>query len=143
VSPTYKIGDQTFRRKNLYMPCALGWTFDALTEDEQVRLYRETSWADNITNGEWPVLLGQPVKAYVRSRLKRKAVGWLMALSRIALLNPPLFVEILDSAAEMYRRQISDHGGGEPMIRWDVLAGEAREAGWLRTVGNDDGSKAS
>jgi len=61
--------------------------------------------------------------------------GWLMALSRIALLNPPLFIEALDQAAKLYAEQVTARGGGEPMIRWDVLADQAREQ-WLPRDGN-------
>jgi hypothetical protein len=140
VSPSYRIGDQTFRRKNLWLPCALGADLDAMSEDEQVRVYRATRWLDNITDAEWPAVLGEPVKSYTRSRLKRKAVGWLMALSRIALLNPALFVEVLDAAAELYREQITDRGGGGAAIRWDVIADTCRNV-WaerLQTVGNEE-----
>src|SRR4051794_14568861 len=64
-------------RKNAYMPCVISADFDAMTPKEQAQILRETRWADNITGAEWPVVLRHDgVKAYVRSKLKRKAVGW-------------------------------------------------------------------
>jgi len=106
--PKYKVGDKTLRRKHLYMPCILHEMFPQLPEEEQAKLLKETYWADNITEREWDLLLGQPTpyKGVVRSRLKRKAVGWLMALARISCFDPMLYDEITKEAEETYRRQI-------------------------------------
>ena len=41
-------------------------------------------------------------------RLKRKATGWLMALARIAVLNPELFEAIAAAARTMYPDQTGD-----------------------------------
>jgi len=94
--PRYTINGQAFRRKNLYMPCIINATFDDKTPEEQAAIFKATYWADNITNAQLPVVLehegASPVE---RSRLKKKATGWLMALSRIAYLNPALFNEIV------------------------------------------------
>ena len=57
---TWRVGDETIRRKNLYMPCALGPRFDEADAATRAQLLRETYWADNITNAEWPVVLGDP-----------------------------------------------------------------------------------
>jgi hypothetical protein len=105
----YRIGDRTFSRKNLYVPCIIGARFDSMTEAEKASAYKAAYWADNITNAEWPLVLRHDgVKAYVRSRFKKKAAGWLMALARVALINPDLFAEIATKADEMYREQIED-----------------------------------
>jgi hypothetical protein len=119
--PTYKHGGKTFRRKNLYMPCIIGPRLDDMTDEEVAELYKATYWADNITNGEWPaVLQHDDCSPSARSRLKKKAAGWLMALQRIARIHPGLFEEIAAKADEMYREQVED----EPpvLLVWD---------GWL------------
>jgi hypothetical protein len=51
-----------------------------------------------------------------RSRLKRKAGGWLMALGRIAALNPELLAEITERVRAMYANQI---GADLP---WSLIA---------------------
>jgi hypothetical protein len=109
--PTYRIGDQTVRRKNFYRPCILDEEFEKARNDkaELARLLKITAWADNITNAEWPVVLGyEQATASNRSRLKRKAAGWLMALARIAVLNPELFRGAVDDARRMYGEQVKD-----------------------------------
>jgi hypothetical protein len=109
VMGRYRIGDQTFRRKNFYMPCIINARFDDMTDDEKIAVYKSTYWADNITNAEWPVVLGhaEATKSN-RSKLKKKMVGWLMALGRIAYLNPGLFEQARREAAELYRKQIEN-----------------------------------
>jgi hypothetical protein len=107
--PRYKIGDQIVRRKNLYLPCAINDQLDDMSPEEQARVYKAAFWADNITNAEWPVVLGHDdCSPSAKSRLKKKAAGWLMALGRIAYLNPELHREIVKQAEEMYRDQIGE-----------------------------------
>ena len=107
--PRYKIGDQVVRRKNLYLPCAIAAEVDEMSPEEQASVYRAAFWADNITNAEWPVVLGhENFTPSAKSRLKKKAAGWLMALGRIACLNPDLHREIVKQAEEMYRDQIGE-----------------------------------
>ena len=65
------------------------------------------------------------MKAYVKSRLKKKAAGWLMALGRIIAINPELAAAILRDADKMYREQVHE----EPPIPWAVLA-DLIETGW-------------
>lgn len=127
-------------RKNHYMPCVIGERLDSMSPDDQARVYRETYWADNITNAEWPVVLRHDgVKAYVRSRLKKKAVGWLVALSRIVRLNPKFGAQVLREADALYRKQVQE----EPPIPWARLAdliemGWSQDGleGWLQPLGN-------
>jgi hypothetical protein len=140
--PEYQLGGHNFSRKNLYLPCAISADLDSVSEEEQARIYRETRWADNITNAEWPLLLGKKVKPYVRSKLKRKAAAWLMPLTRIMFLSPELAVEIVDRTAEMSHEQTPDRGGGEPLIHWDVLAAKLREI-WLPEVGDEEDERAA
>jgi hypothetical protein len=105
----YRIGDHTFRRKNFYLPCIISARVDRMSDEEWVAVHKAAYWADNITNTEWPLVLRHDgVKAYVRSRFKKKAAGWLMALARVAAINPELFAEIVAKAEEMYREQIED-----------------------------------
>jgi len=105
----YRIGDHTFRRKNFYLPCIISARVDGMSDEERVAVLKAAYWADNITNTEWPLVLRhEGVKAYVRSRFKKKAAGWLMALARVATINPELFAEIAAKAEEMYREQIED-----------------------------------
>jgi hypothetical protein len=129
--PEYVFGDQVVRRKNLYRPCVMTEEFERLQAEGDhagiARLLKATAWADNFTNTEWPIVLErfaeteeelQKVRnAPARSRLKRKAAGWLVALQRMALLNPELFEGVADLAGRTYREQIQD----EPVVRlvWD------------------------
>ena len=109
MSPRYKHGDETFRRKNFYMPCIINDRFDSLPPEEQVRLLKATYWADNMTESEWPVVLRKPdCSPSARSRLKRKATGWLVALQRIARLHPEFFEAIAAQADTLYREQIEE-----------------------------------
>ncbi|MGI8796908.1 MAG: hypothetical protein ACR2IR_10075 [Acidimicrobiia bacterium] len=116
--PTYELGGKTFRRKNFYMPCIIGPRVKDMSDDERVAVMKATYWADNITNAEWPaVLRHDDCSPSAKSRLKKKAAGWLMALQRIAKINPELFEEIAAKADAMYREQIEE----EPVVRlvWD------------------------
>ncbi|MDQ3661261.1 MAG: hypothetical protein M3454_09435 [Actinomycetota bacterium] len=111
--PTYRIGGRDVRRKNLYRPCIMDEEFDkahAEGDDATIaRLYKATAWADNITDSEWSVVLREEdAKPYNRSRLKKKAAGWLMALQRIARLHPELFEEIADLAQRTYHEQVKE-----------------------------------
>ena len=108
--PKYKIGDKILRRKNLYMPCILNEKFLELPEEKQAKLLKETYWADNITEKEWEFILGRTLsyEGVVKSRLKRKAVGWFMALSRIAYLNPTFYNKIVKQAEKNYEAQIGE-----------------------------------
>jgi hypothetical protein len=107
--PTYEVGGERVRRKNTYMPCIVGPRFDDASTEEKVAILKATSWADNITNAEWPAVLGEDdCSPPAKSRLKKKAAGWIMALERIAALNPQLIHEIAVKADEMYREQIEE-----------------------------------
>jgi hypothetical protein len=107
--PTWERRGQTFRRKNLYMPCIINARIDEMSDEEVAELYKATYWADNITNSEWPaVLRHDDCSPSARSRLKKKAAGWIMALERIGRLNPKLIQEIAAKADEMYREQIEE-----------------------------------
>jgi hypothetical protein len=114
--PNWKIGDRTVRRKNLYLPCAV--KTDGLSDEEAVAVLKAAYWADNITNAEWPVVLGRddgsPAAKSARSRLKKKGAGWLVALGRIDRLNPDLYDEMVKQAEEMYRDQV----GAEHPFQW-------------------------
>jgi hypothetical protein len=136
----YALHKAQAERKNLYMPCVIGAEYEDMTPAEQARVWKDTYWADNITNAEWPaVLRHEGVKAYVRSKLKRKAVGWVMALSRILWLNPTLGAQVLREADALYREQVRE----EPPIPWATLADLAERGwvqsgleGWLHPLGN-------
>lgn len=112
----YRIGEQTFKRKNLYLPCAISADLGGMTEEEKARAYRDTWWLDNITNAEWPVVLGEPEATRPnRSRLKRKTVGWPMAMSRIAALNPELFAQAVQEAIKTHQDVLKWDG---PLAPW-------------------------
>ena len=107
--PGYRIGEEKFRRKNLYLPCVIGERFDDMTQEEQVAAFKATWWADNITAAEWPVVLGEAAATKTnRSRLKKKMVGWFMAMGRIALLNPELYHQAFEEARTLYLSQIGE-----------------------------------
>lgn len=107
--PTYKIGGERVRRKHFWLPCIISARTDDMTEAERAAIYKATYWSDNITNAEWPVVLGhEGATKPNRSRLKKKIVGWLMAMGRIARLNPELFEEARQKAAALYRQQLEE-----------------------------------
>lgn len=138
--PSCALHKAVMERKNLYLPCIISADLDSMTPEEQAATLKRTYWSDNITNAEWPaVLKHEGVKAYVKSKLKKKAVGWLMALSRIIYLHPTLGATILREADALYREQIQE----PPPLPWAVLA-DLIEQGWsgegmgkwLRPLGN-------
>ncbi len=112
--PLYQVGEEVVRRKNLYMPCVIGPKFDEATPEEKARILRDTWWADLISNSEWKVLLTEDFTPSAKSRLKKKAAGWLIALGRIAVLNPKLYNEVTDEAQRRYEEQI---GKPHPVIQ--------------------------
>jgi hypothetical protein len=111
VSPVYDLGGERIRRKNFYMPCAIGPRFDSASPEEQARILKETWWCDLVSGSEWKALMQEPdFSPSAKSRLRRKAVGWLVVLGRIALLNPELYNSIVKDAEDLYRTQIgTDH----------------------------------
>ena len=114
------------KRKGRYLPCVISADFDSMTPAEQVAVVKATYWSDLITEAEWPVVLRHDgVKAYVKSRLKRKSVGWLMALSRIVRLHPTFAAQVLREADDLYRKQVRE----APPIPWRLLA-DLLEQGW-------------
>jgi hypothetical protein len=113
-------------RKNRWLPCAISARFDEMSEEEQRRTLKETYWADYITDAEWQALLEHDgCSPSARSRLKKKAAGWYMALGRIAYLNPKLYNEITARSIEMYAEQI---GEGHPAFE-SGRGEEPRETG--------------
>jgi len=105
--PKYRIGKKTFRRKNLYIPCVISENFDDLTDEEKVQVFKDTWWADNLTDSEWRTILRQNPPSYervVRSRLKKKLVGWLVILGRIATFDPDLYNQSAKEAEQIYER---------------------------------------
>jgi hypothetical protein len=112
--PTYRTKDEghTFRRKNQWLPCIIAARTDEMTEEEFARAMRATWWADNITNSQWPVVLGHDgASKSERSRLKRKMVGWLMALGRIVTFaerNGGLWVQARRETMRLYLEQTGE-----------------------------------
>jgi hypothetical protein len=108
-----KAEGHTFRRKNAYMPCIISARVEQMSEAEYAQMMKETGWADLITNAEWPVVLGHVGATKTnRSRLK-KIAWWLMALGRIAALNPDLFDQAAREARDLYAAQIE---GRHPLM---------------------------
>jgi hypothetical protein len=113
----YRIGEEFVARKHAWMPCVLAENLAGASDEELARAYKATWWADLITNAEWPALLGRPEgKASNRSRLKRKMVGWFMAMGRIAALNPTLYNQAVNEAKALYLEQL---GEPHPMFAHD------------------------
>jgi hypothetical protein len=140
LMPKYRVGDQTVRRKNFYMPCVIAADVAGMSDEERAKVLKATYWADNITNAEWPVVLRhEGVKAYVRSKFKRKVVGWLMALGRIAKLNPAFFEECAIAARALYEEQVRQE---YPDVRFAPLFGlelvQPGESLVLSIVDSDD-----
>ena len=108
------------------MPCIINDRFDDLTPEEQAALFKATYWADNITEREWPVVLDHDDANKVhRSRLKKKGAGWLMALARIAHLNPELFRAMAEQACTMYVDQVEENFPWLDLVRRDRRAARA------------------
>ena len=124
--PACELHKAVRERKNTWLPCVINADLDGMSPEQQAKVFRETKWADNITNSEWPALLRRlQASKPARSKLKRKAIGWLMALSRIVYLNGPLGGEVLRAADDLYRRQLRE----APTIPWRALA-DALDTGW-------------
>jgi hypothetical protein len=127
----YRIGEEVVDRKHTWLPCILNAQLDGASDEEVARLLKATWWADLITNAEWPALLDRPEGTRAnRSRLKRKAVGWYMALGRIAAVNPELFGQIVADVRQRYLEQLGEPhptlGAPEPVAagaRGDSPAG--------------------
>lgn len=82
-----------------------------MSDEEKVKVFKETWWADNLTEAEWRLILDQNPPGYskvVKSRLKRKLTGWLMAMARVALFAPEVYGGAIDKAKEMYQQQVGE-----------------------------------
>jgi hypothetical protein len=77
-----------------------------MTPEQQAEVLKRTYWADLVAASEWPALLEEDdFSPSARSRLKKKAAGWVIVLGRIAALNPTLFAEIVERATTTYDEQ--------------------------------------
>jgi len=104
--PRYRIEGKVFRRKNLYIPCVIAEKFDELSPEKKVEVFKKTWWCDLLTEAEWRTILGQNppnYKSVVKSRLKKKAVGWLIALGRILTFEPDIYNKAVEEAIRLYR----------------------------------------
>ena len=123
--PACELHKAVRERKNTWLPCVINADLDGMSPEQQAKVFRETKWADNITNSDRPALLRRPEASRpARSKLS-KAIGWLMALSRIVYLNGPLGGEVLRVADDLYRRQLRE----APPIPWKALA-DVLDKGW-------------
>jgi hypothetical protein len=105
----YQVGDEQVNRKHAWLPCVINDSLEGKSDEEVAAALRATWWSDLITNSEWPALLGhEGASKSARSKLKRKAIGWLMALGRIAYLDPVFFNTILEEARKLYLEQIGE-----------------------------------
>lgn len=103
--PNYVIGYKTFRRKNLYIPCVIAKTFDDLSDEEKVKIYKKTWWCDLLTNAEWRTILKNNPPSYkkvVRSRLKKKMAGWFIALGRVSIFDPALYNDAVKLSMKLF-----------------------------------------
>lgn len=111
---SYSPGKHSFDRKNLHLPCLIAAEKENKPGENRsgetlAKVLWTTYWTDNLTATEWPVALQHDgVKGYIRSKLKKKAAGWLVALGRIAAQNPELAREICTKARAMYLNQIDE-----------------------------------
>lgn len=130
--PKYRVGGQTVRRKNFYMPCIISDRFDDLSPEEKAKIYKATYWADNITNAEWPLVLSHQGEwtAPVKSRFIKKAAGWIMALSRLAWLNPGLYAQVVTKAKQMYVDQVEEEFPWGHLVRPLTGLTEPDEGEW-------------
>ena len=117
--PKWKLGDKTFRRKNLYIPCVIAERMDELPPERQVEVYKKTWWCDLLTEREWRMVLNQnPPQhiAVIRSILKKKVAGWLIAMGRLATFEPGLYEESVKLAEDLYRELTGER---HPLLRPD------------------------
>jgi len=119
----------SFERKNAYMSCVVGERFDTMTPQEQAQALKAAYWADLLTNAEWPVVMRhEGVAAPTRSKLKKKIVGWVIALSHVAQINREFAAQVLRDADARCREQFER----EPPIPWALLA-DLIEQGWTQS----------
>ena len=135
MSPVYSFGSDQVRRKHWYLPCALGDEFDNASDEEQARILRANYWTDYISASEWAALLGEEgCTPSAKSRLKKKAAGWFVALGRIAVLNPDLFLAAVAQALRLYVEQTRSEYPGA----W--VAGSAMQLERLREMIDEHGA---
>ena len=102
-------GEESFNRKHTWLPCIISADIGNMTTQEQAAVFRATWWSDNITNSEWPALLRhEGASRSARSKLKRKAVGWFMAIGRIAAIDPEFYDAIVKEAKRLYLEQLRE-----------------------------------
>jgi len=103
--PRYRLGTQSFRRKNLYIPCLIAKRFDELPAEKRVEVYKKTWWCDLLTETAWRTILKHNPPSYkdvVRSRLKKKMIGWLTILGRVAIFDPELYASACEESKKLY-----------------------------------------
>jgi hypothetical protein len=107
-------GGHAFGREHTWLPCAVAEDLDGKSGEEIAAIYRAHRWMDLITNAEWPVLLQRVRNAPVKSRLKRKLTWWLMALGRVAEIQPDLYDQAATDAKALFEQQF---GRPHPLYR--------------------------
>jgi len=115
--PKYRIGEHTFRRKNLYIPCLLAEKIEDLPPEKQAEIYKKSWWCDLLTEVEWRTILNHNPPSYkdvVRSRLKKKIIGWFIVLGRIATFDPELHDTAYGEAKKLYEELC---GSPHPTLR--------------------------
>jgi len=104
--PKYRLGGKTFRRKNLYIPCVIAQRLDEIPIEKWAEIYKKTWWCDLLTDKEWRTILDRDPPNYkevVRSRIKKKLIGWLLIEARIFTFDPELYKEAWKKAERIYK----------------------------------------
>ena len=100
----YTAGGVSAVRKHEYMPCILVAQQEDFTPEEWVALMKRCYYADYFTVAEWKAIVseGEQPNRPVKSKLKRKVVGWLMALGRLGAIRRKWLAEAYLKAEKEY-----------------------------------------
>jgi hypothetical protein len=101
----YTAGDASAVRKHEYMPCILVARQEDFSPEEWVVLMKRCYYADYFTVAEWRAIVsdGQQQNRSVKSKLKRKVTGWLMAMGRLGAIKRDWLTGAMLKATEEYQ----------------------------------------
>lgn len=114
----YSHGKRRATRKHDWLPCVLSREIQSTADPgKAIEIEARSYFMDYFTDAEWRAIVGKaPAGDRVnKARIKRKVAGWLMAMGRLALLQPDWYSEAARKACSEYQGLL-----GEP-LRWGIL----------------------